>query len=333
MEFAELAGLAGGHAEARAIQVALRLGLFEVLGRGPHDEAGLAAALKSDRRATALLANALVALGLLVKNAGLYDLAAASRRYLLEESAEFLGGMILFDEALFGTWERLEETIRSGAPARTPDMFQSSAGDTERFIRAMDSLARARGDARWLADNLDLEGVESIADVGGGPGTYMAALVRRWPRLRAAIYDLPATLEVARRVLGEREPEALGRIDLVTVDYLADELPGGRGAIFLSNVIHSEDETTNAKLVRKCFRALRPGGLIIIKDHIMNHELTQPRAGAIFSLYLLLTTRGRDYSYEEVAGWLGQAGFGYMGIHALPDPPFSSSLVTARKPR
>ena len=123
-----------------------------------------------------------------------------------------------------------------------------------------------------------------------------------------------------------------GHIDLVTVDYLADELPGGRAAIFLSNVIHSEDEATNAELMRKCFRALRPGGLVIIKDHIMNHELTAPRPGAIFSLYLLLTTRGRDYSYDEVAGWLGQAGFGYMGIHPLPDPPFSSSLVTARKP-
>ncbi len=332
MEFAELAGLAGGHAEARAIQVALRVGLFEVLGRGPRDEAGLAAALKSDRRATALLANALTALGLLTKSAGLYDLATASRRYLLEESDEFLGGMILFDEALFGTWERLEESIRNGAPARSPDMFQSNPGDTERFIRAMDSLVRARGDARWLAENLDLSGVESIADVGGGPGTYMAALVRRWPRLRAAIYDLPATLEVARRVLREREPDALQRIELVTVDYLADELPGGRSAIFLSNVIHSEDEVTNRDLMRKCFRALNPGGLVIIKDHVMNHELTQPRAGAIFSLYLLLTTRGRDYSYEEVAEWLRQAGFGYMGIHPLPDPPFSSSLVTARKP-
>ena len=38
-------------------------------------------------------------------------------------------------------------------------------------------------------------------------------------------------------------------------------------------------------------------------------SLTQPRAGAIFALYLLMATRGRDYSFEEVSRWLGDAGF------------------------
>jgi SAM-dependent methyltransferase len=332
MEFAELAGLAGGHAEARAIQVAVKLKMFEVLAREPLDEAGLAAAIHSDRRATALLANALVSLGFLAKPAGRYDLNDASRRYLLESSDEYLGGMILFDEALFGTWAHLEDSIRSGAPARTPDMFQSRPDDTERFIRAMDSLVRARGDARHVAEHLDLSGVDSIADLGGGPGTYLAAMLRRWPHLSAAVYDLPATLEVARRVLAEREPEAAARIELKTVDYLHDELPGPRGAIFISNIVHSEDADTNAELMRKCFRALRSDGLVIIKDHVMNRDLTEPRAGAIFSLYLLLTTRGRDYSYDEVSGWLAAAGFVDIRLQPLPAPPFTSAMVIARKP-
>ncbi|MGH7864477.1 MAG: methyltransferase, partial [Candidatus Binataceae bacterium] len=59
---------------------------------------------------------------------------------------------------------------------------------------------------------------------------------------------------------------------------------------------------------------------------------TEPRAGAVFSLYLLLTTRGRDYSCDEVAGWLTSAGFVDVGVQALPSPPFTSSLVVAKKP-
>ncbi len=332
MDFAELAALASGHAEARAIQTALKLGIFDILESTPLDDAALAAAISADRRATALIANAMVALGLLAKRANRYALTEASRRYLLRSSAEYLGGLILFDEAIFEIWTHLEQTIRTGVPARPTDMFQTRPQETERFIRAMDSLTRARGDPAYVADRLDLSRVSMIADIGGGPGTYAAAMLRRWVHLRAAIYDLPATLKVARTILAEREPAALARIDLVRVDYLYDEIPGPCGALFMSNIIHSEDESANAQLFRKCFRALESGGMMIIKDHIMNADLTEPRPGAIFALYLLLATRGRAYSFDEVSRWLRDAGFVGISHEALPSPPFTSSMVIARKP-
>jgi 3-hydroxy-5-methyl-1-naphthoate 3-O-methyltransferase len=332
MDFAELAALASGHAEARAIQTALKLGFFDVLEPAALDDDALAAAVSANRRATALLANAMVALGLLDKRAHRFALTETSRRYLLRSSPEYLGGLILFDEAFFQTWTQLEQTVRSGAPARPTDMFQSRPAETERFIRAMDSLTRARGDPAYVARRLDLSRVSKLADLGGGPGTYTVAMLNRWPHLRAAIYDLPATLEVARAILAEREPAALARIELVRVDYLYDEIPGPCGALFMSNIIHNEDETDNAQLLRKCFRALETGGMIIIKDHIMNAELTEPKAGAIFALYLLMATRGRDYSFDEVSRWLGDAGFVDISHEALPSPPFTSSMVIARKP-
>ena len=215
MRFGDIAAMAGGHAEARAIQVALKLGLFEALSRGPLDEASLARTIGTDARATGLLANALAALGLLDKNEGDLTLTDSSRRYLLRDSGEYLGGMILFDAALWDVWGRLEDSIRSGKPARTPDMFQSTPEETARFIRAMDSLVRARGDAVWVAENLDLRKIGSIADLGGGPGTYVAAMLTRWPHLRASIWDLSGTLSIAREVLAEREPTVHDRIELV----------------------------------------------------------------------------------------------------------------------
>ena len=240
--------------------------------------------------------------------------------------------MILFDAELWDEWGRLEDSIRTGKPARVPDMFQATPAATARFIRAMDSLVRARGDDRWTAEHLDLGAARSIADLGGGPGTYLVELLRRHPEMRGAIWDLPATLQVAKELLTRREPELSARIDLRAVDYLTNELPGPIDAIFMSNIIHSENEAVNAALIAKCFRALVPGGLIAIKDHIMNRDLTEPAAGAVFSLYLLLTTHGRDYSFDETSGWLDAAGFIDVKMTTLPSPPFTSSIVTARKP-
>lgn len=332
MEFAELAAMAGAHAEARAIQVALKLGIFELLAQGSQAASAIADTLGTDRRATMLLANAMVALGLLEKNGGNYRLSGAAGRYLVKSSPEYLGGMILFDEAIFPYWAKLEDSIRSGASARSPDMFQSAPEDTERFIRAMDSLTRGRGDAAWVADHLDLAGIRTIADLGGGPGTYLAAILKQDLKIRGAIWDLPATLKVTRRILAEREPELTARIELLEVDYLKAPLPGPVDAVFMSNIVHSEQEADNTTLMAKCFDAITPGGLIALKDHVMNRDLTDPRAGAVFSLYLLLTTRGRDYSFDEIAGWLTAAGFIDTKVHTLPNPPFTSSLVTARRP-
>lgn len=331
LDFAELADLVGGHAAARAIQVALKLGLFEALAERPLDATEIAAAIGGNPRATALIANAMAALGLLDKRDGRFGLTAGSRRFLLAASPEYLGGMILFDEAIFPLWSRLEDSIRTGTPARTPDMFQHRREETVLFIRAMDSLVRARGDAVWMAENLDLSGIGAIADVGGGPGTYLVELMRRHPGLKGAVLDLPDTLAVARDILAEREPAIAARIELVEYDYRRDELPAGFDAVFLSNIIHSEDETINRAMLQRCYRGLGAGGIVMIKDHIMNDELTEPAAGAVFSLYLLLTTPGRDYSFEEVARWLREAGFGGIRCQTLPSPPFSSSVVTARK--
>jgi SAM-dependent methyltransferase len=332
MDFSTIAGIAGGHAEARAIQIALKLGIFEKLSASKLAAGHLASSIGCEPRATAILANALAALGLLHKVEGRYQLDQSAERFLVESSPEYLGGMILFDAALWDEWGHLEDSIRSGAPARLPDFFQSTPASTARFIRAMDSLVRARGDDFWTAEHLDLAGARTIADLGGGPGTYLVEFLRRFPNLKGAIWDLPATLEVARRILADRAPAMLPRIELHEVDYLAGDLPGPVDAIFMSNIIHSENESVNATLIAKCFRALAPGGVIAVKDHIMNRDLTEPAAGAVFSLYLLLTTRGRDYSFDETAGWMSTAGFIDIQMTTLPSPPFTSSIVSARKP-
>jgi SAM-dependent methyltransferase len=333
VDFTELLALSGSHAEARAIQVAVKLGIFEALSDCDLDHQGLAGRVKCNPRAVMLLANALTALGLFTVDSGRFRLTETARRHLLKASALDLGAMIRFDEAIFPLWSRLENSLKTGKSVRPADMYQNRPEETERFIAAMDSLTRARGDARYLRDHLDLNGVVALADLGGGPGTYVIELLDRWPAIRAGILDLPATLRVADRILTQRCPDRLRqRIELIECDYTSGELPPGWDAIFLSNIIHSENEATNKNLIAKCFRALNPGGRILIKDHLMDRDLVEPRAGAVFSLYLLLTTQGRNYGCDEVATWLTDTGFQRITHHDLPSPPFSSRVLEARKP-
>lgn len=328
MNFAELARLAGGYAEARALQAAIELGVFDAL-KESGDAARIARATRCDTRATELLLNALVAIGVLDKTESNYSLNETSSAYLVKSSPKFLGGMIAFDSSLWRTWGDLEQAVRTGKPARAPDMYQNDAEETERFIAAMDSLVRARGDAEVVAGTLDFGGVGEMLDVGSGPATYPIAFCRKHPALRATIFDLPATLKVTEKFV--RASDVSERIKLIPGDYRTDKMPGRYQLAFLSNIIHGDGAADNQRLAAKLYGCLDRGGRIVVKDHILDDSLAHPAAGAVFSLLMLLTTaQGRCYSFNEVKAWLEKAGFHEVGEVALP-PPLTSSMVVGVK--
>ncbi|MBM4263704.1 MAG: hypothetical protein FJ145_20045 [Deltaproteobacteria bacterium] len=329
MDFSQLSGLIGAHAEARIIHAAVDLGIFDGLAGKQLTVEQLAAALRTDAAASELLLNSLVALRLLEKTENLYSLSATAEKYLVGSSPHSLCGMIRFESSTWDCWSKLADSVRSGKPARVPNMYQDDAQATAIFIEAMDSLVKARGDAAVLAQALDWQKVTSLLDIGSGPATYPIHLCRAFPLLRATLYDLPGTLKITERFV--RAAELTDRIELVAGDYRSDPIPGNYDVIFLSNIIHGENGNKNAALMSKLAENLHPRGRIVIKDHILDDTRAHPPVGAIFSMLMLLTTDGgRCYSFDEIKIWMEQAGLTKVEQIDLP-PPMTSSLVIAHK--
>jgi SAM-dependent methyltransferase len=237
--------------------------------------------------------------------------------------------MILFDASLWECWERLADTIRSGTPARSPNMYQEDPSETELFITAMDSLVKARGDAEVMAQAVDWSAIAELLDVGSGPATYPIALCRRFPNLHVTVVDLPGTLSITRRYVRTAGLEK--RIRLIAGDYRSDAIPGSYDLVFLSNIIHGEGERDNAALIRKLAAGLKAGGRLVIKDHILDDSRAAPPVGAVFSMLMLLTTAsGRCYSFGEIKHWMEEAGLSTVRqIHLAA--PLTSSLVIGAK--
>ena len=330
-DFARLAGIAGGYVEARILQVAVALGVFDALR---HEEGAdattVADAIGADGRATGLLLDALAVMGLLDRDGRGYRLNELSATYLTNGSTRDFSGMVRFDALSWDVWGRLEDAVRTGRPARMPDMYQGDEAETRIFIEAMDSLVRARGDAEVTAGILDLGDPLRLLDVGPGPATYPVALCRRYPNLHATLYDLPGTLHITERYV--RASDVADRLECVAGDYRTDAVPGGYDVVFLSNIIHGENEAINEALMEKLAKSLVSGGRLIIKDHVLEGSRAETDAGTVFSLLMLLTTDGgRCYSVGEVRGWLERGGLVDVERVELP-APLTSSLVIGRKP-
>jgi predicted O-methyltransferase YrrM len=325
MDFSRLMGLATGHVEARIIQTAVELAIFDALEDGALTSDAVAHRLELEPKATELLLNALAALELLQKQGELFSLAEAARKYLLRSSSLYVGGMIRFESSVWNCWEKLPQALHTGQAVRPANMYQDDPRETEIFINAMDSLVKARGDAEVITGAIKWDGVKELLDVGSGPASYPIHLCRKYPELRTTIFDLPGTLALTQRYV--REAGMMERIRLIAGDYRKDPIPGSYDMVFLSNIIHGEGEQENLSLIDKLAANLKTGGRLVVKDHILDDSRTHPPVGAIFSLLMLLTTAaGRCYSFNEIKLWMERARLANVEQINLP-PPLTSSLV------
>ncbi len=164
---------------------------------------------------------------------------------------------------------------------------------------------RAKNVAPVMAQRLDLSGVKTLVDVGGGTGIYSVALLQRNPNLRATVFDRAEVLKVAAEFA-----ESYGVADRLTLaagDMFRDEIPTG-DAILLSNILHDWDVPECRTLVKRCADAATVDGRVLIHDVFLNDELDGPLPIALYSGALFSVTEGRAYSAAEYRGWLSDAG-------------------------
>ncbi len=328
MNLEDLMHMNDGYKTARILHTAVHFKIFDRLASEARSAKGVADSLGLDCRATGLLLDALAVLNLIEKRNDRYINTAVAQKYLVSDSPTFYGALVLHTADGWESWGKLEKVIRTGKPIPHSRAHQDDPKDTERFIMAMHGLSTAGNFPAMVTDALDLSGVKTLLDVGGGPGTFTYGFCEKIPDLKAAILDLPGTLEVTKKVL-KNYPEYKDRVKLIPADFNEDPVPGSYDLIFVSNIIHSESFEENAALMKKLFAATSKGGRIVVKDHILSEDGLTPPYGAIFSVHMLIHTKGRDYKFGEVKEWLEDAG--YSSVREVPLPEITSaSMVVGR---
>jgi SAM-dependent methyltransferase len=290
---------------SRIILTADELGLFDQLQPGGSSSSWVAEQLHTHPRATDRLMNALVALGLLSKDKALFTNTGFSNRFLVKDSPFYLGGLSLSNQT-WKTWSTLTEAVRKGTTVamdspinERPDSWRHS------FIAAMH--ARANRQAPEAVAVIDLASTRKVLDVGGGSGAFSFAMIRSNPAIYATVFDLPNIIPLTSEYI---EASGLSRqVDTITGDYLTDSFGFGYDLVFMSAIIHINSIEENRVLVRKGAEALNTGGQLVILDHIMNDDRTEPEVGAIFALNMLVgTLHGDTYSQNEIISWMKDAG-------------------------
>ena len=204
---------------------------------------------------------------------------------------------------LWHRWSSLTECERAGTSVETGSREDSPVSD---FIAAMDRNARERADAVVRATGVD--SIKRMLDLGGGSGAYSIAFTRAVPGLRSEILDRSDVLPLTQEYI--QEAGLADRIATRAGDMLSDPLGENYDLILASAICHMFSPEENRSLFRRVRQALGPKGKLVVQDFILEPDKTAPQFAALFSLNMLVGTRGgSSYSEPEYASWLRDAGF------------------------
>jgi SAM-dependent methyltransferase len=268
---------------------------------------------------------ALTALGLLEKHADRYLNSPTAARYLVRGRPDYLAGL-QHTAHLWRTWSGLTDAVRAGTSVVGDEVNARGEDWLRAFIAAMHWRLKETSDETVRL--LDLSGVASVLDVGGGSGAFSMAFVRAGHGIHAVVFDLPNVVPLTKNYI---ESAGYGaQISTAAGDYRTDELPSGFDLVFLSAIVHSLSPDANRQLLRKAAAATAPGGRVVVLDQLMNESRTGPLPAALFALNMLVGTGAGDtYTESEVRAWMAEAG---LGDFTRINTPFVSDFVIGRKP-
>ncbi len=313
-ELKDMRDIWSGFRSSRVLLTANNLRFFDYL-INPLSSGELSKRLNTVHRATEILLDCLVAMGLLKKKGQRYQNTGTASRFLVSTSPYYQGNIIRHSDTLWKNWSGLDEVLRTGRPYR-------SYRDHRAFILGMHDIAKMR--VSEVIRSINLKGVNRVLDLGGGPGTYAVEFAKKGKDV--TLFDYPETVRIARELI---EGKGL-KINFIEGDFISNAIGDGYDLIFISQVLHAYSEADNISLIKKCRDAMNNKGKIVIQEFYISQHKTSPLSSALFSVNMLVNTEGgRTYSTEEIIKWLKEAGLKQIKKRRLEDTVIIEALKSS----
>ncbi|KAB1145306.1 methyltransferase [Streptomyces luteolifulvus] len=301
-----------GAACAAAVRAAARLGVADALEDTPMTVEDLASAVKSQPKTLRRLLRALACQGIFVERPDGTFAHTEMSRLLREDDPHSLRYIALWctEPWTWDVWPKLDEAVRSGRNV-FEDVYgkeffeylnEEAPESAHVFNRAMTTSSEQS--ARDVANLLDLSGVSSVADIGGGQGQVVASLLEKHPGMHGTLLDLPGVVENADPRL--REGGALAdRVSIVARDCRED-IPVQADMYIIKNILEWDDDSTRRALanVRK---AARPGARVVVIENLVD-DTPSMRFTTAMDLLLLLNVGGAKHTRQSMVDRLTDAG-------------------------
>jgi acetylserotonin N-methyltransferase len=163
----------------------------------------------------------------------------------------------------------------------------------------------------------DLSRFQTLVDLGGATGHLAVAACRRYPQLKAIVFDIPEAMPLAREMT--ETSDVADRVAVAAGDFFADPLPPA-DLYALGRILHDWTEEKIQHLLRRIHAALPVGGAILIAEKLLHENRTGPVWAQMQNLNMLTCTEGKERTLSQYASVLSQIGFTQVAGRTTDSP-------------
>jgi O-methyltransferase domain/Dimerisation domain len=303
-----------GYMASAALHPILKLGVPDLLAKGPRPVAELA-------QATGAHEDTLYRVLRTLASVGLFD-EVAPHRFGLTAAGEFLRsdvpgsvrdlGVFICDPFHFRMYAELMHSLMTGKSAAEKflgmPMFEYLPRDpelSESFNRAMTGFSAAVIPA--VLKTYDFSGIDVLVDVAGGHGEVLGSILRQYPKMRGVLADLDHV--IAGAVPHLEQMGVKGRCETVAIDFFKS-VPAGGDAYIMKHIIHDWDDERAAVLLGNIRRQLqgKPNGRLLLIEAVIQPG-NQPDIMKLIDMEMLAAPGGRERTADEFKALFARSGF------------------------
>jgi hypothetical protein len=299
-----------GYWISKAIYVAAKLGVADLLVDGPRSIEELAAATETHVGALYRVVRALASVGIFSE--------VTPSRFALTPLAELLRSdtsdsmralAIMYAEEQSRAWDDVLYSVRTGQPAFEHafgmpyfDYFNTHPEASQVFNEAMVGWTSQVVEA--VVSAYDFSPFSAVADVGGGHGALLAAILKTTPSARGILFDLPHVTQSAAPFLAAAG--VADRCTLVGGDFFG-EIPSGADAYLLAQILHDWDDEHSVAILRQVRQAMPDHSKLLVVELTLP-EGDAPAFGKWMDLHMLVLLNGRERTVGQYTELLRAAG-------------------------
>jgi hypothetical protein len=310
---------------SKALLSAVEMEVFTELTKHPEDLETLTGRLGLHPRSAEDFFDALVALGFLERNDGVYSNTPSTELFLDKKKPTYIGGMLeMANQRLYGHWNKLTTALRTGQPQgeagqNGTNTFEAIYADPARlksFLKAMSGVSRGANIA--IASKFPWANYRTVVDAGPAQGDLLVQVALKNTHLLGIGFDLPEVGPIFEEYI---ETNGLSqRVQFQPGSFFTDPIPNAE-VVMMGHILHDWDLEQKRMLMAKAYDALPKGGALMVYDALIDDDRRKNAFGLLMSLNMLIETPGGfDYSGADCIGWMKDAGFKEAHVEHLVGP-------------
>ena len=315
----QISNIAFGFMASKALFVALHCNIFTNLSGNKKSAKSLAEEAGVPENRITTICTALNSIGLLKHENGFYSNSEGAESFLVKGAPYDFGDYLRLqiDRQMYGFMQQLEGVVTDKIKPHYVDSYAKWMDDKdEARLYSESQHAGSLGPGRSLSRMIDFSKVDHLLDVAGGTGGLSIRLCEANPNLRVTIIDFPNVVG-----LGKKKVEEAGlsdRISFIGGNALDYEWPTDVGAVLMSYLYNGVPGESIPKLAKHAYNVIKPGGLYVVHDFMVEDDRSGPHLAALWQLqHLAFTPSAKSITPSFVSSIMENAGFSGINIKVL----------------